>query len=78
MLGNRTRLVFQLDVLHVARLGSVKTDRLAQGLTQFLHVGTRSETARQFKNFGPQLFARLMVDAHACLRSFWILGGVSA
>src|SRR5271169_4305334 len=47
-----------------SRLEEVKTDCLAQGLAQFLHVSTGSETARQLKNFGPQLFDRLVVDAH--------------
>jgi hypothetical protein len=64
MLGNRTRLVFQFDVLHVPWFREIETDRLAQGLTQLVHIGASSETARQLKNFGPQLFARLVVDAH--------------
>src|SRR6266700_255525 len=64
MLGDRARLVFQFDLLHVARLGKVKTDRLAQGLAQLLHIRTSSETARQLEYFRPQLFARLLVDAH--------------
>jgi hypothetical protein len=49
-------------MLHVPRLGEVKIDCLAQGLAEFLHVSTGSETAGQFKNFGPQLFARLVVE----------------
>jgi hypothetical protein len=31
MLGNRTRLVFQFDVLHVPWFREIETDRLAQG-----------------------------------------------
>jgi hypothetical protein len=52
-------------VLGLARFGQVEADRLGQRTAQFLHVGTSGEPAGQFKDFGPQLLARPVVDAHS-------------